>query len=336
MYRNIAMVCCALALLAGGAELFAQAGEFFPATVGYTWTYETTVTGVPSVTETQEFAETTVVDGKKACVVQPAGGGGALQTMYAFEGTDAFVRYSALPSPLDTMIGVLPSQWYTMFRFVSTSTPSWTVFRYDTVMTIDGVPVPVRILVTGKMREIAMPVTVPAGMFMTDHIDITSQVGTYLGPIFIPFVTLVDSFWISPGTWIVKSVREDVGFTFDSSSFTIPGTRRELLSYGPPVAVDEGSAQSKSFTLEGNYPNPFNPSTVIRYSLPEAAVISLRVFDILGREVAVLADGMEPAGEHETIWNGLDNGGASVPSGVYYCRLSSRGSTQTTKMVLLR
>jgi hypothetical protein len=84
------------------------------------------------------------------------------------------------------------------------------------------------------------------------------------------------------------------------------------------------------FSLQQNYPNPFNPSTTISYSLPKAALVSLRIFNTLGEEVAVLVDERKEAGYHEVTWN------ANVPSGIYFYRLRAGEYVETKKMVLLK
>jgi flagellar hook capping protein FlgD len=89
--------------------------------------------------------------------------------------------------------------------------------------------------------------------------------------------------------------------------------------------------------LRQNYPNPFNPETTIRYALPKADRVNLRVFDIAGRLVASLEDGPENAGDHTVAWDGRTRAGASAGSGVYYYRLTtSSGFSESRQMVLMR
>jgi beta-glucuronidase len=95
--------------------------------------------------------------------------------------------------------------------------------------------------------------------------------------------------------------------------------------------ADVDAPAPRSFSLEANYPNPFNPSTTIRYSLPTSGTVLLRVYDMLGREVAVLADEEQNAGEHAVVWTASE-----LPSGVYLCTLTSGGSRATLKMVLAK
>ncbi len=95
-----------------------------------------------------------------------------------------------------------------------------------------------------------------------------------------------------------------------------------------------------SYRLEQNYPNPFNPQTTIRFGLPEEAegkTVQLKVYDILGREVKTLLNGRLKAGYHEVRWNGRNNQGQTVSSGVYFYRLQTGQTTQMArKMILLR
>jgi len=83
--------------------------------------------------------------------------------------------------------------------------------------------------------------------------------------------------------------------------------------------------------LSQNYPNPFNPTTRIEYALPQRDLVKLQVFDLLGKEVALLVDEVQPAGTHSVNWNG-----AGFASGVYVYQLRTPTSILTRKMVLLR
>ena len=91
-----------------------------------------------------------------------------------------------------------------------------------------------------------------------------------------------------------------------------------------------------SYSLSQNYPNPFNPSTKIQFSLPEAAKVSVIVYDILGREIKTLLNTQYNAGTHVINWNGDDNAGRKVATGVYMYSISTSKFVQTKKMVLLK
>lgn len=90
------------------------------------------------------------------------------------------------------------------------------------------------------------------------------------------------------------------------------------------------------FALEQNYPNPFNPGTIMPFELPVAAGARLTIHDAAGRLVRVLVDGEMAAGKAEAYWNGLDDAGREVGSGVYFARLDAGGRVMTQRMVLLR
>jgi hypothetical protein len=89
-------------------------------------------------------------------------------------------------------------------------------------------------------------------------------------------------------------------------------------------------------SLEQNYPNPFNPSTAISYQLSAVSYISLTVYDLLGREVATVVNRMETIGKHTATWDGKNDRGESVSSGVYLYQLRAGSFVITRKMVLLR
>jgi flagellar hook assembly protein FlgD len=88
------------------------------------------------------------------------------------------------------------------------------------------------------------------------------------------------------------------------------------------------------FMLEQNYPNPFNPQTEICYSVPAGSNVNLTVFDILGRKVRVLADGWETPGMKLVTWDGRDDRGVKVSSGIYFYRLQADDFVETKKMIL--
>jgi hypothetical protein len=89
--------------------------------------------------------------------------------------------------------------------------------------------------------------------------------------------------------------------------------------------------QPEAFSLEQNYPNPFNPSTTISFSLPLKSFVSLKVYDLIGREVATLISEEMSASIHTKQWNP-----ATMPSGTYFYRLQSGTNTETKKLVLMK
>ena len=94
----------------------------------------------------------------------------------------------------------------------------------------------------------------------------------------------------------------------------------EVPAAGPSAGVSESTSAPASLLLEQNYPNPFNPTTSIRYALPRESRITLVVFDILGRTVATLIDGIQAAGVHQARFEG-----AALATGTYIYRLQADG-----------
>jgi len=86
----------------------------------------------------------------------------------------------------------------------------------------------------------------------------------------------------------------------------------------------------------GNYPNPFNPSTTIRYALSVDSPVSVRVYNMLGQEVATLVDGFQKAGEQSVVWHGVNNFGQSVASGLYVYRVQVGNTVMTQKMLFTK
>jgi photosystem II stability/assembly factor-like uncharacterized protein len=101
-----------------------------------------------------------------------------------------------------------------------------------------------------------------------------------------------------------------------------------------PELVGVASQQNdlpKIFRLEQNYPNPFNPTTKITYSIPKAGFISLKIYDMLGREVATLVEGIKQPGKYSIVWDA-----SGFADGVYFCRLHADGFSEIRKLVLLK
>jgi len=115
--------------------------------------------------------------------------------------------------------------------------------------------------------------------------------------------------------------------------------RLEEEPAGISLLVSSGDRVPTEYVLDQNYPNPFNPVTSIRYGLPERSHVTVAVFDLLGRMVRGLVDGVEEAGYHTVSWDGTAGDNAPAASGLYFCRFSAPGpqpALQIRKMLLLR
>lgn len=102
------------------------------------------------------------------------------------------------------------------------------------------------------------------------------------------------------------------------------------------VVDDTPANMPRVFRVHQASPNPFNPTTTIRYELPAAAHVSLRIFDLQGKLVTVLADGVAPAGHHMVRWDGNDHQGAATASGVYVLDVRAGAASSRQKLILLR
>lgn len=104
-----------------------------------------------------------------------------------------------------------------------------------------------------------------------------------------------------------------------------------------PTGIKEDGTSPSQFKLEQNYPNPFNPSTIISYSLSNPGLVSLKIYNSLGAEVATLVNENQSAGNHSVIFNASGNiNGGALSSGVYFYRLKSGGIDKTLKMLFIK
>src|SRR5262249_9804888 len=103
-----------------------------------------------------------------------------------------------------------------------------------------------------------------------------------------------------------------------------------------PIGSVTAAGPSLNNSLAQNYPNPFNPQTTIAFSIATRAATHLAIYDVNGALVRTLANEMRAAGPYRITWDGRDDGGRVVASGVYFYKLSAGGFTQTKKMVLLK
>jgi len=90
------------------------------------------------------------------------------------------------------------------------------------------------------------------------------------------------------------------------------------------------------YSVSQNYPNPFNPSTTIKYAIPQQSFVRIKVYDIVGREVKTLVNTERSPGIYSVQWNGDNNYGSKVSSGIYIYRVVAGNFTQVKKMILLK
>ena len=162
--------------------------------------------------------------------------------------------------------------------------------------------------------------------------------------------------WLSGGI-VTNMTTGDIHYTVSSGPFSIPNGSSIRIAFaligGTTLADLQNSSDASlakwdeiktrvsvddkkqilptKYSLSQNYPNPFNPTTKIQYSLTKPADVSLRIYDILGRELATLVNERKPAGTYTAHWNA-----ESVPNGVYFYRIVTDGFVETKKMILMK
>lgn len=130
-----------------------------------------------------------------------------------------------------------------------------------------------------------------------------------------------------PGDYNAIVISQFGSATVNQSGVAISNLKVAIAN---PVSVEDGE-MVKGFNLDQNYPNPFNPSTAIRFTLDNAGQATLKVYDLLGREVAVLLNGALPAGSHSVSFDA-----SALTSGVYVYKLEAGGRSMTKRMTLIK
>jgi photosystem II stability/assembly factor-like uncharacterized protein len=136
----------------------------------------------------------------------------------------------------------------------------------------------------------------------------------------------------------------DIIFTDENSGWLIAGPDNAKLfrttngGFGGIVSVEEkgGNVNVVKYKLSQNYPNPFNPTTSLQYTISSRQFVTLKVYDLLGREVARLVNEEKPAGTYEVIFDSHSGEVRNLPSGIYFYQLKAGSFTQTKKMILMK
>lgn len=141
--------------------------------------------------------------------------------------------------------------------------------------------------------------------------------------------------WIGSNTGMFFKQVEDWGVILFMNSINVSELfylLNTLCDYVQNITEVEGMSYTISdFYLEQNYPNPFNPNTTIRYQIPELSLVTLKVYDVLGNEIAILVNAEKPAGTYEGEFDGR-----GLSSGVYFYQLKAKEHIETRKMLLLK
>jgi hypothetical protein len=165
-----------------------------------------------------------------------------------------------------------------------------------------------------------------------------SPYGRVFANIYAPFGTIaLRQGGLGAGAFIANDIVLGQGVQFSLASAFAPGSIGTSRPWTlEPVAERPEVGLPETFSLSQNYPNPFNPTTTIRYQLAEPRSISLVVFDVLGQVVRTLVKDTQEPGSYDVIWDGRNNSGQAVGSGIFFYRLQAGTFVETRSMTLLK
>lgn len=235
------------------------------------------------------------------------------------------------------------------FPFPLTLGKTWTKKAVYTVPTkISGATLPVTFSDSTLMEVDATgQLTIPVGTFPCMRIKLKRyvKVSTFLftQSIVLSQDTVIQYEWYAKKVGLLLQVSSHGGEK--NEQFTEAGLVVRLVSSSALTGVDCSPecllvAQRPSFHLYANYPNPFNPETKITYDIAKPSWVELKIYSLIGQEVAVLVSELQGQGTYSVAWNGKDRGGRVVPSGIYFCQLKAipvgekAPFVQTRKLIL--
>lgn len=150
---------------------------------------------------------------------------------------------------------------------------------------------------------------------------------------------------INGGGMINLSSAKFGGSTSQTAIGKATGAYRVYLGFWTPWVVEMSPVQGEDedlsqipdhFDLGQNYPNPFNPNTVIEYALPQRSSVKITIYNVLGQKVKVLKDKTEEAGYKSVVWDGKDDSGVELASGIYFYRIMAKDFVKTRKMTMIK
>ncbi len=347
------------------SSVFAQnASAYFPLQADYKWYFksvplDTLNNPVDSLTfyGIDSFAVTTPYFGKDAKVVLSKTG--SLSTInslpfldsayFNFEGTNGWEYFdptiiSELIGNPDTSLGInfitffnSLEGWYSYYRFASPSNTDYQIFKKDTAVTINSVTATLRFELRGK-RLPDEQLNTELGVLDCKKFSFEVRISyLLLGSIPIKMFGVENTIWIAPDNWKVKSyipaTNIDLSY-LGFPAFKIPGLESNIIT--PITSVKENDPEILSgFILYQNYPNPFNPGTTLSFVISKSSLVKLKIYDVLGNEVAVIVDEYKQAGKYEVEFQATA-GSSQLSSGVYFYQISAGNFLETKKMILIR
>jgi len=341
-----------------------QASDYFPSQTGFEWKLK--AIPLDSVSNPinslaafriDSFALVENYEGKLANIVLTKSG--PLQTIllqpyldslfYHTDGTNGF-EYFNISSIEEFLLqldsaGIVPNfnfvefftslqDWYPVYQFASDVNTEYLLKQVDTSIFINPFTIPVQFKYLGTRLQDQTIQTV-LGSFDCKKFLTQWKVSAFILTVEYNLLTTNDTIWIAPNNWIVQDIIPGQYVDLDSlpfiqiDPFSIPGLETKLTDSIVSVKSDE--ITPISFALKQNYPNPFNPTTIIKYQIPELSFVTLRVYDVLGNEIATLVNEEKPSGYFE-----LEFDATALPSGIYFYRFQVGSYIETKKMVLMK
>jgi hypothetical protein len=347
-------------------SLYAQnASYYFPETPGYVWNYK--IIPLDSVNNENQtiayyridsFAVVQNYSGKSANVIVSKAGispGTPFvplpdSTFISLEGSDAYSYYKLFN--LDSLINLLGSgsslpnslptnetgEWVSYYRFAQAENVPYPILSVDTSVIFNSIKLKVNFEILG-IRLPDQIVSTESGEFNCTKFINNNIVKVYLAvlPILVTSFTISDTVWIAPDQWILQDIMPSTKINLSGIGLGtqfIPGSKKIILSQNS-TGVSEAGNRINKFQLYQNYPNPFNPSTIIKYSISKNSKVILKVYNVLGNEVATLVNKEQNAGSYQIEFNpSLIKTG--LGAGVYFYRLITGTASITKKLIYLK
>ena len=136
--------------------------------------------------------------------------------------------------------------------------------------------------------------------------------------------------YVWPNYYVFDTYAEEIEYLKSWTADRLQWMDQEMLS------IADVSIIPKKYRLYDAYPNPFNPTTILRYDLPQNSMVTITIYDILGRAINTIVNEVQDAGNQSIIWDATNDYGYPVSAGVYLYQLQANGVTRTKKMVLLK
>jgi len=349
-----------------GISLYAQdASSYFPAVSGYIWNYK--ITPLDSANNENQtiayyridsFAVAQNYKGKSANVIvskaslSPGTPFIPLpdSTFISLEGSDAYTYYKLFN--IDSLINLLGSgtglpnslptnetgEWVSYYRFAQAENVPYPILLVDTSIVFNNIPLKVNFEIQG-IHLADQNIATEMGEINCKKFVNNNIVKVYLAvlPILVTSFTISDTVWIASNQWIVQDIMPSTKIDLSGIGFGtqfIPGSKKILISQ-IPTSVNQVETKINGFKLYQNYPNPFNPSTIIKYSISTNSKVTLKVYNILGNEVATLVNKKQSAGDYQIEFepSRLKSG---LSAGVYFYRLNTGTASITKKLIYLK